>query len=208
MCWNEDVSLNTFIFSFFMLLLIAYNNTYTKYKIKELNNPFAYIFIFSIISIQLLEYFLWKNLGNKDINHMLSLVGTFIIYVQPIAALFLLKDTMMRNRLIFIYLLTLPFLLYQMNQIQVLSVVSKAGHLQWNWPNMGFVAFMYIIFLFYPLIVEKMYAIAGATAGLLMLSIYSYGKDNTYKSFWCWYANIFMIAYAFKLLVYLPHKLH
>lgn len=109
MCWNEDVSLNTFVFSFFMLLFIAYNNAYTKYKIKELNNTFAYIFIFSIISIQLLEYFLWKNLGNKNINHMLSLVGTFIIYVQPIAALFLLKDHGMRNRLIFIYYLSLFF---------------------------------------------------------------------------------------------------
>lgn len=208
MCWNADVSLNTFIFSCFVLFLIIYNNAYTKYKIKELNNPFAYIFIFSIISIQLLEYFLWKHLGNKEINHMLSLVGTFIIYIQPIAALFLLKDSVMRNRLISIYLLSLPFLLYKINKIKILSFVSKGGHLQWNWPNMGFIAFMYIIFLFYPLIVEKFYAIAGAAAGLLLLSIYSYGEDNSYKSFWCWYANIFMIAYAFKLLVYLPHKLH
>ena len=208
MCWNADVSLNTFIFSFFTLLLIAYNNTYTKYKIKELDNPFAYIFIFSIISIQLLEYFLWNNLGNKDINHILSLVGTFIIYIQPITALFLLKDIAMRNRLIFIYLLSLPVLLYQMNKIQILTLVSKTGHLQWNWPNMGFVAFMYILFLFYPLIVEKFYTIASAAAILLLLSIYSYGQDNSYKSFWCWYANIFMIMYAFKLLVYLPHKLH
>ena len=38
MCWNETVSLNTFIFSMGALLLIMYNNAYTKYKIEELNN--------------------------------------------------------------------------------------------------------------------------------------------------------------------------
>lgn len=35
MCWNENVSLNTFLFSSFVLLLIFYNNTYTQYKIKH-----------------------------------------------------------------------------------------------------------------------------------------------------------------------------
>ena len=39
MCWNEHVSLNTFLFSSFVLLLIIYNNYYTKYKIKELHSP-------------------------------------------------------------------------------------------------------------------------------------------------------------------------
>lgn len=38
MCWNEHVSLNTFLFSSFVLALIVYNNSYTKYKIQELNN--------------------------------------------------------------------------------------------------------------------------------------------------------------------------
>ena len=44
MCWNQHVSLNTFIFSMFVLLLIAYNNEYTQYKIPELNNIVIYYF--------------------------------------------------------------------------------------------------------------------------------------------------------------------
>ena len=35
MCWNEYVSINTFIFGVFVLLLIAFNNKYSKYKIID-----------------------------------------------------------------------------------------------------------------------------------------------------------------------------
>ena len=44
MCWNKEVSLNTFIFSIFVLLLIMYNNAYTQYKIEELNSIWVYLF--------------------------------------------------------------------------------------------------------------------------------------------------------------------
>lgn len=208
MCWNAEISLNTFIFSFFMLLFIAYNNNYTKYKIQELNNQFAYIFIFSIISIQLLEYFLWKNITNKRLNKILSTIGTLIIYMQPIAALFLMNDVRKRNFYIFIYLCSFPFLIYKMTKTHPFTFISKKGHLQWNWPNMDGFDFMYIIFLFLPLIVNKLYTVAIITAILLFLSIYLYRVDNSYKSLWCWYSNLFMIIYACKLLIYLPYKLH
>ena len=65
MCWNEDVSLNTFLFSSFVLLLIIYNNLFTKYKIQELNNPFIYLLIASFVFIQLIEFFIWKNINDK-----------------------------------------------------------------------------------------------------------------------------------------------
>ena len=43
--WNKDISLNTFLFSSFVLLLIIYNNTYTQYKINELENIWMYLFL-------------------------------------------------------------------------------------------------------------------------------------------------------------------
>jgi hypothetical protein len=53
MCWNKDISLNTFLFSSFVLGLIMYNNAYTQYKIVELNNVYAYIFcVFYITPIK------------------------------------------------------------------------------------------------------------------------------------------------------------
>lgn len=44
MCWNKEVSLNTFIFSTISLLFIYYNNIHTQYKLKEFINIYIYYF--------------------------------------------------------------------------------------------------------------------------------------------------------------------
>ena len=66
MCWNENISLNTFLFSIITLTFIYYNNEYTQYKIDSFNNKYVYIFFISIILMQLVEYFLWKSIKTKD----------------------------------------------------------------------------------------------------------------------------------------------
>ena len=96
MCWNEDVSLNTFLFSGFVLLLIVYNNTYTKYKIKELNSIWVYLFFMSFIFMQLIEYFIWKNIKTKY-NHLFTVCALLILCFQPIASLMLLTNKPCRN---------------------------------------------------------------------------------------------------------------
>ena len=66
MCWNENISLNTFIFTTAVMIFIWYNNTYTQYKLKEFQNWIAYFLFFSITSMQLIEYFLWKSINQKN----------------------------------------------------------------------------------------------------------------------------------------------
>ena len=91
MCWNEHVSLNTYLFSMVMLGLMIYNNNYTPYKIEGFN-IYWYFFIISFCTMQLIEYFLWINIADKKLNHLLSLLGQMLIGIQPIASLLLLKD--------------------------------------------------------------------------------------------------------------------
>ena len=100
MCWNEHVSLNTFIFSIFVLLLIAYNNKYTQYKIEMFNNKFVYIFFASFITMQLIEFFLWRNLNNPRLNNLFSIMGSLLLIIQPIASLLILKDDNLKYKLI------------------------------------------------------------------------------------------------------------
>ena len=100
MCWNQNVSLNTFIFSMFVLLLIAYNNTYTQYKTPIFNNKFVYFFFISFITMQLIEFFLWRNIDNKKINNLLSMIGALLLLIQPIASLLMLKDDSLKYKLI------------------------------------------------------------------------------------------------------------
>ena len=96
MCWNESVSLNTFLFSSFVLLLIIYNNYYTKYKIPELNNVWIYLFLASFISMQLtfnLQTKIWygdwyyfvTTIGNKIILKFMGIFKSYLIrYVLEI----------------------------------------------------------------------------------------------------------------------------
>lgn len=42
MCWNADISINTFTFGLFALLFIYIANTYSKYKTKTFENPLVY----------------------------------------------------------------------------------------------------------------------------------------------------------------------
>lgn len=56
MCWNQKVSLNTFLFSLFAASFAYFNNVL---------NFYTYLYFISFISMQLVEYFAWGNLNNK-----------------------------------------------------------------------------------------------------------------------------------------------
>ena len=104
MCWNEQVSLNTFLFSGFTLALIIYNNSFTKYKVQDLNNKYVYIFIASVIFMQLIEFFIWKNINNHFYNNIFSIFAQLLLLVQPIASIMILSNIPIRNVLLFSYL--------------------------------------------------------------------------------------------------------
>jgi len=208
MCWNKDVSINTFLFSIFVLVLIIYNNNYTQYKIDEVNNIFAYIFLLSFILMQLIEYFLWQNLNDKFYNKILSFFAACLIFIQPIASIFVIKNIKERNLLLSIYLLfALPYSLYGLMNTRFITSVAKNGHLKWDWINqhnthIGYL--FYLFFLFYPLIREKIYFSSLLAFVLLLISFYTFYKDGTADSMWCWSVNAIMLYFSVKLLIYLP----
>ena len=214
MCWNQYVSLNTFTFSTIILILIAYNNKYTPYKISELNNIFAYIFFMSFITMQLIEFFLWRNLNNKDINRKLSIAGALLLMVQPIASLLMLKDDFTRKAMLTTY--TIPAFAYFIYKVKTQpnfnTTVTPMGHLRWNWLNQDknkLLGLIWFFFLYFSIFVEKQYYTAGIiTLALLAVSYYSYNKEGSYGSLWCWSINSLMIYYAIKLLIVLPYKEH
>ena len=206
MCWNEHVSLNTFLFSSFVLLLIIYNNEYTKYKIQELNNPYIYIFLASFIFMQLIEFFIWRNINNKVYNNIFSIFGILLILIQPVASLMILKNIQLRNLLIMIYLFfVIPFSIYKFSTKHIHSVVSKRGHL--NWKFFGVNPFSFLMWLFFLLFIffyEKIwFGIIFGVVSLLVVAV-NFINDGSAGSIWCWSINLIMIYYAFYLLLYLP----
>jgi hypothetical protein len=208
MCWNESVSLNTFLFSSTVLALIIYNNSYTKYKIQELNNIWVYFFLASFIIIQLIEFFIWRNIHNKFYNNIFSIFASLIIVIQPIISIMILSNIPLRNILLMAYLpLAIIYSIYNFSTKYIHSVVSKNGHLIWNfwgWFTNKHTEIVWLFFLLFSWVYEKKWTgiIFGFTT--LILSFINYNSGNTIWSMWCWLINSIMIYFAIYLLIYLP----
>lgn len=204
MCWNEHVSINTFIFGIFVLLLIAFNNKYSNYKIKEFESLYTYFFMISFISMQFIEFVLWRNLDNNFINKLMSILGSLLLVIQPIASLTMLENINLRNKMILVY--SVPAFIYFFYNVinrNIYTIVSKkTGHLKWNWiPNdlIGYI--FYLFFLYFSLFVNKYYIGIILSSTLFAIFYYYYYKDGTAGSLWCWSVNIVMLYYLIKLLI-------
>ena len=208
MCWNEHVSINTFLFSAFVLGLIMYNNAYTKYKIQELNNKWVYLFFASFILMQLIEFFIWKNINNAYYNNVFSIIATCLLILQPIASLMILSNIQLRNILILVYLLlTIPYSIYKFSIYHIQSVQSKCGHLQWQFLRQDTIAWcIWLFFFLFSLIYEMHWGGLIFACIVLFICVTNYAKDRTIGSMWCWLVNSVMIYYAFYLLLYLPFQ--
>lgn len=210
MCWNAEVSLNTFLFSGFVLLLIIYNNTYTQYKIKDLNNKWTYVFLLSFILMQLIEFFIWRNVNNPYYNSIFTMLATILLFFQPIASTMILTNNKIRNSLLVIYLtIAVPFMIYRFLTKKIYSEVTTLNHLHWNmvfYDNSYEHAFFFIwlFFFLFPLFYQGYFY--GFLFGLLTFIIitYKYYKDKSVGSMWCWIVNTVMLYYAAYLLLYLP----
>lgn len=213
MCWNQYVSLNTFIFSTVVLLLIVYNNKYSPYKFEEFNNIYAYFFLMSFITMQLIEFFLWKYINDKELNKLFSILGALLIMLQPIASLMLLKDIKIRNIMLILYVIpAVLYFIYNIISKDFITSVSKIGHLKWNWVEFKginqLLFYLWLFFLFFSAFYNKYYLGLAYIIVLLLITLYSYMKDGSFGSLWCWSINSLMLFYAIKLLIILPYKEH
>ena len=165
MCWNSSVSLNTFLFSISSLLLIIYNNTFTQYKIQEINSFWVYIFFLSFILMQLIEYFIWNHLNNKSFNKILTILAFILLGIQPMCSLMIINNKNVRNMLLFIYVFLLLICTLLINdKLFFYTIVDKERHLYWNfYKNYNIIYFIlfliYFFFLLIGLFIEKKYAI-------------------------------------------------
>lgn len=206
MCWNEDISLNTFLFSSFVLLLILYNNTSTQYKITDFNTTWHYIFYTSFISMQLIEFFIWRNVDNKFYNHIFSTMAAMLLFIQPLISLMLLPNISLRNNLLFAYsVLFIPYFTYKYVSNNMKSQISNKGHLMWLFFDTNMLLFFtWLFFFLFSFFYTRSIRTVIFGSVLFAVSYYNYYNDKTIGSMWCWIVNSIMIYYAVYLLFYLP----
>ena len=214
MCWNAEVSLNTFLVSIFTLAFVYYNNEYTQYKLEEFKNKWLYIFFILVFSIQLFEFFIWKNLKNNYNNVFTKIIFIFA-FLQPLASLMLLSNLKLRDSLILVYLvLSVPYFLFIMYRNTFHSSVSKNGHLIWN--NFDLIddkksnfilinKIRYVLFVFFLLFSffyerKPFYLFFG----FITFMLFFYKEYISSGSTWCWIANLISLVMLFRILFYKP----
>ena len=210
MCWNQYVSINTFLVGIFGLLLIAFNNNYSSYKISFFDNPYAYIFMLSFIFMQLFEFILWRNLGNKIINNIVSILGFLLLCIQPVASLLLLENIPLRNNLLLTYSIpTFIFIVYNLLKTNLHTIKSPTCHLAWKWifKNNGLVEWIiipfYLFFVFFSFIYNKYYQSLFILL-LYLIFIYYFGKDGSSGSIWCVSVNLIVLYFLLQILIIMP----
>lgn len=211
MCWNQYVSINTFVFGIFGLILIFFNNKYSNYKIDFFKNSYAYLFMLSFMFMQLFEFILWRNLDNKLINKIASTLGFLLLSIQPIASLLLLNNIQLRNKLLLTY--SIPafiFVVYNIFAANIHTVLSPSGHLAWKWTfyKNGLLSWIiipfYLFFLFFSLLYNKYYNSLFILL-LYFIFIYYFGKDGSSGSVWCLSVNSIVLYFVLQILIVMPY---
>jgi hypothetical protein len=197
MCWNAEVSLQTFIFSTTPLVICLY---YNLIGIRD------FLVYQSFISIQLLEFFLWTFLNNKTWNRNFSILGLILIISQPAFSIYAsrakyMPNVLMAYGLFAMYALTIP--------IHFNTTIAPTKHLSWNWLKFPVhVILIWSLFFMY----SSIYLMYSGTytdtdikiilflSSIYIFSFYSYYSSNTFGTMWCWIANAFSFYFYFLLL--------
>lgn len=216
MCWNENISLNTFIFSTFVLIFIYYNNNYTQYKTKEFNDWKLYVLFFSFIIMQLVEYFLWKSIREKNTynNTLFSIIGWIVIrIIQPVILILFISDKYLSIKyltLLFYAILLISTSMYKQfyNPVDFTTVIGKNNHLLWKWLNLqkfeNILGYSYFLF-FIPLYMKFPFI----TLTILSFYVYCfifYFDNMTWGSMWCWFTNSLLLYFLIKIVFLSPYK--
>jgi hypothetical protein len=192
------------------MLLIIYNNKYTQYKIQfieGLDNIWAYIFMFSFIFMQLIEFFIWKNINNPTLNSFFSILAYILLVIQPMASIMLLSNNIRMYMLIPYILLFIPFCVYMFITKKMNSSETKLNHLHWNIllkDNETILIITWLFFFLFPLLYRGSILGFIFSSLTLLIIVYNYYKDKSFGSMWCWVVNSLMIYFAAYLLFYLP----
>ena len=170
-----------------------------------MNNKYVYLFFASFVFMQLIEFFIWKNINNPFYNNVFSICAYVLLLVQPIVSIMIVTNMQLRKLLLISYLISyiIPAIpsIYKFLGKRIHSVVSDSGHLNWQ---TGDPSPIWLFFFLFSIVYEKKWVGLIFAVCTWILAYLNYKNENSYGSMWCWLANSSMIYYAFYLLIYLP----
>ena len=175
MCWSANGSLATWAAA--MSLAGA---TYGY-------DPKLWIFMILFTQVQLVEYFLWKNLDVPRLNTLGSKAAALIILLEPVAAIYMIENVELRTKMLAGYAIYVTALLTT-QKLDFHTTVGGNGHLEWKWVPSYTLLVPWVVFFASPLLIAGYYKSFAVAMITLFMSIYFYRKYGTVSSMWCWIA--------------------
>lgn len=205
MCWNAEVSIQTYTFAIICLFLgYSYG-----FPIRKL------IFMLIFSNIQLIEYFLWKNINNKKNNEFYSKLGFLNISLEPIGACLLIDNPYIRYGSIFLY--TILFLIYYIfmvnngKKIDFSTSIGKKSFLKWNSLKFTnnfediFYSLIWFLFFFGGILLSNDIFIILVTFSTFIFTIINIMNHQGFASYWCSISNILWL-YVLGWIIYKNYK--
>ena len=192
MCWNANVSINTYIFGLFACLFALLN--------KKINIS-RFLFAQSWMSMQLIEYFIWSKSFS---NRLLSQIAFIFIVTQPLFSILSISNhTNIKYVALVGYLLFTVFMMVikPWSKIDFRSVQASNGHLSWKWldyPKFAIIIWFLFLSISFALNKEWIKLILLTITAIISYALYS--KTLTWGSLWCWLVNLaslYMIGIVF-----------
>lgn len=200
MCWNATVSLNTWALGAFATAFALSNGVI---------GFVGALFIQSFVSMQLVEYFLWRAIAAGESTRVASMVGLALIALQPALSAARLLALPGRTRGVGVVLLAAYFVMCAVFaarvEIDFRTTVGSSGHLRWEWLPMGPLALAAWATVFIApmlLLPPRSLHLAAAVFGVvtLLVSCYYGWRDGSWGTVWCWVAStisLVLIAQVF-----------
>jgi hypothetical protein len=168
------------------------------------------VYLLVIASMQLIEFFLWRNLQDKSLNRLFTEIATVNITFQPLILMLMIEPPLTRYVMLGLYaLFIVGYQWYKtfVNPFHFHTSVYK-GHLKWDWADVKGVeqiAHFYYLALYvaaFLLLRNPLLTLFGLTS--MFLTFYLYFKDGTFGSMWCWLLNLFLLYFVVNLLLIQP----
>lgn len=199
MCWNAEVSLKTFLIGIVGIGVAAF---------LGMSLPVV-LFCLTIVFMQLIEYIVWTYYDDEEVNYKASLAAAALLWLQPIASMLLIPSASVKIAMLSIYtILSLVYSLVMPNTMDKTHYSMKKaanGHLSWKFlpkePRTYLLLAVYFFFLFMPILFTKNVDLLAIALTTLGLSVYSYWRDNTWGSMWCWIVNGIVLLAVGKTVV-------
>lgn len=177
MCWSAEGSLATYIVGMILSIISKFYFTTT---------PMVWLLGTEFTQMQLIEYFLWKNLNNPVQNEFWSKAGAGLIYIQPLITIWGIQNIKVRSALWALYG-SVTLLRMLTSKINFSTEVAKNGHLRWNWMSFHkpYTYFWLLMFLG-SIYLSKHYKTFWVSLFTVLMSGYFNFKYDSVGSYWCW----------------------